>query len=159
PWLLWIDFIGEPRKKAEKEEARRQRDRNRREARRKAVGATWFGLPGLTDRIGLDALDPATVPAAERYPWQPDGVVAIPGSHRGRPWAYGAAIPCVCWSPDGRRIYSGGDDGRVRVWEPDGLRELACLAGHSKTVLSVAASSDGRWLAACGGLFEEGWVR
>src|SRR5262245_66465930 len=69
---VWSVFIGEPRKKAEEKEARRQGEQRGRELRLELAGATWIDFPGRTDRIGLDALDPATIPAAERYPWQPE---------------------------------------------------------------------------------------
>ena len=32
----------------------------------------------------LDRLDPAQIPAAERFDWQPKELVAVLGSHRGR---------------------------------------------------------------------------
>src|SRR5262249_46376375 len=56
--------------------------------------------PGL-----LDALDPAQIPPAERFDWQPQELVAVLGSHRGRQ-AYSAR--CVVFSPDGNLIASSG---------------------------------------------------
>src|SRR5262249_49842729 len=91
--------------------------------------------------------------------WQPKELVAVLGSHSGRHWA-GSTITCVCWSHDGKRIYSGGLDGRVRVWDAHGLRELFSLSGPDHKVLGIAASSDGRYLAACGtDLLGSGWGR
>jgi WD40 repeat protein len=95
----------------------------------------------------LDRLDPAQIPVAERFDWQPKELVAVLGSHRGRHW--GATI-AVAFSPDGRRIASGGDDHVVRVWDAETLREVAVLSGHEDMVFAVAYSPDGTTLASAG---------
>jgi WD40 repeat protein len=53
-------------------------------------------------------------------------------------------VQSVAYSPDGRRILSGGDDDTVRVWDADTGRELLCLRGHTGSVGSVAYSTDGK---------------
>ena len=55
----------------------------------------------------------------------------------------------VAFSPDGRTLASGGQDGAVKVWsEAGGSRTLG---KHDGQVASVAFSPDGRWLASGSG--------
>lgn len=57
-----------------------------------------------------------------------------------------AGVGAVAFSPDGRRVASGGVDGSVRVWEADSGALVAQLM-HDREVQSVAFSSDGSMLA------------
>ena len=52
-------------------------------------------------------------------------------AHPGRVW-------CVAFSPDGRRIASGGPDIRVTVWSEEKGQEVLVLKGHTNMVTSVA---------------------
>ena len=45
--------------------------------------------------------------------------------------------------PDGR-VVSGGDDGRVLLWDPAGLARPVELGSHDGSVKAVAALADGR---------------
>ncbi|MGW2721603.1 nSTAND1 domain-containing NTPase [Streptomyces sp. NPDC001492] len=53
----------------------------------------------------------------------------------------------VAFSPDGRTLASGNDDGKVRLWETATGKLRATLSGHRDIVESVAFSPDGRTLA------------
>jgi WD40 repeat protein len=51
------------------------------------------------------------------------------------------------FSPDGRRLASGDDDGAAIVWDLATGRCLRLLSGHAQGVASLAWSPDGRTLA------------
>ena len=62
-----------------------------------------------------------------------------------------AAVDALAFSPDGRRIVSGGDDGAIRLWDATTGHEIGVpLTGHKKVVNSVAFSSDGRRIVSGG---------
>ena len=94
----------------------------------------------------LDRLDPANIPAAERFAWQPKELVAVLGEHRQRHW--GSATLVVA-SPDGRRYASAGDDLAIRVWDADSMAEVAVLKGHTDGINVVAFSKGGKQLLSC----------
>ena len=59
-------------------------------------------------------------------------------------------VLAVAFSPDGKRIVSGGFDRRVRVWDAKTGQEQLVLPGHNPTVSSVAFSPDGHWVISGG---------
>lgn len=65
-------------------------------------------------------------------------------------------VQCVSFSPDGRLLAAGGQDGRVRLWERATGRELACHATEQHRVTSLRFTPDGRSLLSGGG---EGTLR
>jgi WD40 repeat protein len=57
----------------------------------------------------------------------------------------------VAFSPDGKRLATGGADKAVTFWDAAGGQELQSLKGHRSDVLNVAFSPDGRRLASIDG--------
>ena len=57
------------------------------------------------------------------------------------------AVNCVAFSPDGRRVLSGGADNTLRLWDVQTGEEIRLLGGHADDVLSVAFSRDGTRLS------------
>ncbi len=52
-------------------------------------------------------------------------------------------VTCGAYSPDGRRVVTGGQDRTARVWDAESGRELAVLRGHEDALTTVAFSPDG----------------
>ena len=60
---------------------------------------------------------------------------------------HAGAVYAVAWSPNGSILASGGQDGTVRLWNPNSGVNYAVLRGHTARVFSIAFSPDGRTLA------------
>jgi cytochrome c len=57
-----------------------------------------------------------------------------------------SAVNAVALAPDGR-IMTGGEDGRVAVWQPGSPAPAQVLQGHTAPVVSLAVSPDGKLIA------------
>ncbi|KAF9929621.1 hypothetical protein FBU30_001410 [Linnemannia zychae] len=55
--------------------------------------------------------------------------------------SYFGALNCVCWSPDGKYILTGGQDDLVTIWSFRDLRIVARCQGHQNYVTGVAFDS------------------
>jgi WD40 repeat protein len=85
--------------------------------------------PARTDRLG----DPL-----------PEGAVARMGSVR---LTHEAHCWCVAFSPDGKVLASGSDDGEIGLWEVPTGKEIRRLQAHTWQVSSLAFSPDCKRLA------------
>jgi WD40 repeat protein/serine/threonine protein kinase len=90
-------------------------------------------------------------------PLGPAALVARPAGLEGtRGWTLETRGPRgglagLAASPDGRWLATAGDDGTVRLWEPDSGRLARALVGHESGVRALAWSPDGKTLASAGG--------
>ncbi|HEU4728793.1 MAG TPA: hypothetical protein VFT22_12905 [Kofleriaceae bacterium] len=60
-------------------------------------------------------------------------------------------VLALAFSPDGTRLYSSSTDQSIKVWDTEANRLLASLSGgHHESILGLAASRNGEWLASVG---------
>jgi RNA polymerase sigma factor (sigma-70 family) len=91
-----------------------------------------------------DPAAPEPVPRAN-----PVGQASTKWRHHSDLAAHDKAARALAFSPDGGRLASAGDDGRVRVWDVSRAKELLTLRGQdAHPVRAVAFSSGGNFLAA-----------
>src|SRR5262249_53783080 len=56
-------------------------------------------------------------------------------------------VGAIAFSPDGRRLATGSDNGSVQIWDTTSRRPIVTGIEHTDAVLAVAFSPDGRTLA------------
>jgi len=65
--------------------------------------------------------------------------------------AHRRAVTGAAFTPDGRIMATGGEEGLAKLWDVATHREIVRFKGHLKSVQSVAISPDGARLATGGG--------
>jgi serine/threonine protein kinase/WD40 repeat protein len=114
-----------------------------------AIAQNANPLPGKgstvvpTDFATLDKLDPAAIPAAERFDWQPKNLVASIGEHRGRYWGNFSGLS---FSPDSKSIIVTGHPmiNMPLVFDAETLREKAYI--KDARIMTAIFSPDGKTL-------------
>jgi WD40 repeat protein len=89
----------------------------------------------------------APKPLPPATPGLPDGAVARLGDTRLR---HAAPPLCVAFSADGKRVYSGGEDNALRVWDAATGSAVRTLRFGGEKVRRVRATADGARLAVQG---------
>jgi hypothetical protein len=56
-------------------------------------------------------------------------------------------VTSAVFSPDGRRVVSGGADGVIKFWDVETGHELMTLRGHGDRIHALAFTHDGQVLA------------
>ncbi len=76
--------------------------------------------------------------------WGYDSDVIIYSGHR-------STVSSLAWSPDSRRLVSGGHDSTVHVWDSITANLLFMYREHLDPMVTVAWSPDGKYIASGGG--------
>lgn len=56
----------------------------------------------------------------------------------------------IAYRPDGRQLVSGGLDNQIYVWDAVSGENTDVWAGHTGTIIQLAYSADGQWIASGG---------
>jgi WD40 repeat protein len=118
------------------------------------TGRALVHLASLPGGVGAVAFSPdgrqIAIGQAAYGMWAGPGIATVWDTRSGRRLATlrgHSSVFAMAYSPDGRRILTGGGDGTARLWDAATGRLILCLAGHHATVLALAFSADGQWIA------------
>jgi WD40 repeat protein len=101
------------------------------------VGVVGGGFV-LLERSQQSAASPSSTPPPRLLPM---GTTLY--TYRG----HSDVVLAVAWSPDGKRIASGGDDQTVQVWDAANGGNVYTYRGHSQQVWAVVWSPNGKRIA------------
>jgi WD40 repeat protein len=59
-------------------------------------------------------------------------------------------LSSVTFAPDGKKLYSTGGDGTIRMWDLATRMEIKAVTGHDKPVRRISLTPDGKLLASAG---------
>jgi WD40 repeat protein len=62
----------------------------------------------------------------------------------------GTSLICGSYSPDGKWLVTGEDEGNLRLWQTNPLRQVAILGQHKARIKAVAFSPDGAEVVSSG---------
>src|SRR5262249_3027248 len=93
----------------------------------------------------LDRLDRSQIPAEARLSSLGNGTVAVIGHPHSETEFW---VRCLAYSPDGKTLASGSNNGLVRLWDTTTFQPLAVLEGCSDSVKALAFSRNGQELRA-----------
>lgn len=63
-------------------------------------------------------------------------------------FAHDLAANCVCWSPDGKYLLTGGRDAHLKAWDPaKNFVLIEDIAAHNYALYSITFSPDGKLFA------------
>jgi WD40 repeat protein len=109
-----------------------------------AAGGCVFGLA-----VAADGRTFATGQPAGARLWR---LPAPPTEKVGevRRFGWGHAIQGAAFSPDGRLVALGGEDGSVRLWDPASGKEVRRLPDHAGRAYAVTFTPDGKGVVSAG---------
>ncbi len=109
------------------------------------TGSGKSAQPTADTRSPLDAIDPTKIPAAERFDWRPQELVAVIGEHRQRHWG---TVRAMALHPNGKTVVSGGGDCNLKFWDIDSQHEILSVDYplEGRRTLGLVFSGDGKTL-------------
>ena len=98
----------------------------------------WVPFCELPGRAAPARTDDVDVREFEWHYWRRVAkAFGILGTHN-------SPVRCVGFSPNGKLLAGGGDDGTVKVWDVGTAQETLSFKGHKSAVYSVCFSPDGK---------------
>jgi WD40 repeat protein len=104
-----------------------------------------------TGLSGAEATVSAVSPEGRTATGHQDGEVTIWEQARTNFLAHRRMIVGVAFTPDGRTLATGGEEGTAKLWDVATLREIGTLKGDLRSIHALDISPDGQRLATAGG--------